>query len=184
MPSIERLVAIVFAVSLTLSASASALSACKRDSGETTGDAGTGGGTSGGGTSYGGSSCGALESIECGGPGLPPYRNKHCPADAGVACVQLVNDAAVMHACLPEGECYGDLFVCGGSTDCTGTQRCCADFVGGRIQARCKDDCTGAEVQLCEPDAGCGEGTTCSLHDCPRAQDNVVRACERPVSCD
>lgn len=171
------------------------LSSCEDGSGRTTArERGGASGTSGVDSSNGGSSCGGWGAVECGGPGLPLRNPYGCWPDAGVSCVQLANaslsplDAgpndAVFGGCLPEEDCYGDSFRCGASTECTGVERCCIELAGGRFRARCKDGCFGAEVQLCEADAECVGGSTCSEYRCSHTALRVVKACGKPASCD
>lgn len=185
----RRLGALAVALGLAFQATSAVLGGCddEPNAGATRLDAATEGGPVGASSSSSGLIC---DTESCDGP---DYRNPYgCPPDAGTPCVQIADDSGaeagpytpVFNGCLPENECYGDTFACGGSTDCTGAQRCCAATDGRRIQARCKDVCAASEVQICDSDGGCAEGTACVLYPCSKSARHNLRACEKPAICE
>jgi len=123
-----------------------------------------------------------------GGQGGREYSNfGPCGLDGGVTCFERrgegPNSAMGVGCKMPE-TCEGESFACGHPSHCNG-QSCCADTSNGSIHAICKADCNAAgEIRLCDVDADCGEGGTCTLYRCPQWVVAAVKACSQPAGCN
>ena len=153
-------------------------------SGGTSGSSGTDGGTDGssntdGGTPEGGGGDAGVTStpnkVQCGG-------GTACTTPADVCCVKQSGDAG----CQPAADnCQnGAKLHCDEKADCTGTDICCAGFVGGAVSTDCKAACGGMQVQVCKTNAEC-TGGTCYVNTCPTPGGGsiVVDACSKIPLC-
>ncbi len=135
------------------------------------------------------SSCGAPESVECGGDGLPLALNPSVCGSARVSCFTRIDAGGpVSQFCTSDQSCTGDAFACADNSACAAGERCFAQLVDGGVRASCKPTCAGVDaVVLCNDAAECGDAGACSYFRWAGTHVGSVgriKACENRAACE
>lgn len=135
----------------------------------TTTTTGAGAGGAGGGGGAGGSGGSVSPVVPCGDAGVECNPGEHCCYHATYLscdrCAAIDCVAAAPPGCNDAGN-YA-IITCDDPSDCEAGKKCCMSYVQQMSKiylsdSICSDTCSGSQFQLCNTDADCQNGQTCT----------------------